>query len=76
MGEFQVEQQSTVRGRVQAVCIHQHLQAETAGPIKPGGVHHACGTECRHRWGCRQGTQQGWLMESPDLILVMGTCIL
>lgn len=40
MGELQVEEQSTVRCRVQAVRVHQHLQAEAAVPVKPGGVHH------------------------------------
>lgn len=41
MGELQVEEQSAVRCRVQAVRVHQHLQAEAAVPVKSGWVHHA-----------------------------------
>lgn len=35
VGELQVEQQSAVRRRVQAVRVHQHLQAQAAAPVKP-----------------------------------------
>ena len=35
MGELQVEQQRTVCRRVQAVRVHQHLQAQAAVPVKP-----------------------------------------
>ena len=43
VGELQVEQQGAVRGRVQAVRVHQHLQAQAAVPVKSRGVHHAYG---------------------------------
>lgn len=41
MGELQVEEESAVGGRVQAVCVHQHLQAEAAVPVEARRVHHA-----------------------------------
>lgn len=41
MGELQVEEQSAVRGGVQAVGTHQHVQAEAAVPIEARRVHHA-----------------------------------
>lgn len=45
MGKLEVEEQSTVRGCVQAVCVHQHLQAQAAVPVQSGRVHHACQRE-------------------------------
>lgn len=35
VGELQVEQQRAVCCRVQAVRVHQHLQAQAAVPVKP-----------------------------------------
>lgn len=41
--ELEVEQQGTVCRRVQAVSVHQHLEAQTAPSIEAGRVHHAYG---------------------------------
>lgn len=41
--ELEVEQQGTVCCRVQAVSVHQHLEAQTAPSIEAGRVHHAYG---------------------------------
>lgn len=41
--ELEVEQQGTVCRRVQAVSVHQHLEAQTAPSIEARRVHHAYG---------------------------------
>lgn len=47
VGELQVEEQSAVCSRIQAVSVHQHLQAKAAAPVEPRRVHHAYGRESR-----------------------------
>lgn len=76
VGELQVEQQGAVRGRVQAVGVHQHLQAEAAAPIESGRVHHAWGRESRNLWGCEQGTWQDRPVDSRGPTLATGTSTL
>lgn len=48
VGELEVEQEGIVCRSVQAVCIHQHLEAQAAASVKARRVHHAYRKGWRH----------------------------